>query len=263
MLLYHRLVAEPRAVAPSDFDAQMERLHELGFEAVTLDTYVRFMRGDPVGLPKRPILITFDDGYLSSWENADPVLARYGWSAAMYIPTGFVGLPGHLSWDQLRLLQASGRWQIDEHAGDGHVSIPVDAAGRRSPFYAAERWVDGKQESFTEYQRRVGHDVELGARLLSRNLPGWHSHGTFAVPFGDYGQRGSNDPRIETWFSGYLRAHFAVSFVQAPETVSTRGLGFADRIPVSGTWNADVLEMHLMHGLDRFTARTAGGRSRG
>ncbi len=123
VLLYHRLRPQ------SGFDAQMRRLHDLGFEAITLDQYIRFVRGKAVGLPPRPVLLTFDDGYPSAWKKADPVLARYGWSAVMYVPTGYVGHPGFLSWEELRQMRSSGRWQIDEHAGNGHVLITADAAG--------------------------------------------------------------------------------------------------------------------------------------
>ncbi len=254
VLLYH--------LPPADFEAQMQRLHDLGFTAITLDTYVRFMRGEAVDLPKRPILLTFDDGDVSSWERADPVLARFGWTAAMYIPTGAVGRPGRMSWNQLRLMQASGRWQIDEHAGDGHVYVPVDAAGRTLPFYVSERWVGGRQESFAEYRRRVSRDIRLGARMLADHLPGWRSHGTFAVPFGDYGQRTSNDPRIPPWFNSFLKAHFAVSFVQAVDTFSTPGLGLAYRMPVPRTSNADTLELHLLRGVDRRAPGRVGRQRR-
>ena len=115
----------------------------------------------------------------------------------MYVPTGVVGRPGYLTWDELREMRASGRWQIEEHAGDGHVLIPADGAGRRLPFYASELWSDGKKESFARYKERVSSDIERGAALLSRNLPGWKPDLTFAVPFNNYGQNGSNDPRIE------------------------------------------------------------------
>jgi hypothetical protein len=189
---------------------------------------------------------------------ADAVLARYGWNAAIYIPTGSVGLPGRLSWDQLRELQASGRWQIEEHAGDGHVYVDVDASGTRMPFYSARRWVDGKQESFAEYKRRVSDDIEFGAEMLRRHLPGWATHGTFAVPYGDYGQRRSNDRRIASWFGSFLKSRFAVTFVQARDTFATPGLGFAARMPVPSTWDTGMLETHLLRGVERL--RRSGGR---
>ena len=216
VLLFHGLTDSRGGygVAPADFDAETQRLHALGFEAISLDQYVRFIRGEPVDLPQRPILITFDDAFRSSLLVADPLLSRYGWNATMYVPTGFVGLPGRLTWEQLRQMQASGRWQIDEHAGDGHVLAVVDASGRRLPFYSSERWIDGRQETFDHYKLRVSRDIELGQSTLAREIPGWASHGTFAVPFNNYGQDGSNDRRIEPWLSAYLKREFAVVFVQ-------------------------------------------------
>ncbi len=252
VLLYHRLTPGHNgySVAPAAFDADMQRLHMLGFEAITLDQYVRFMRGEKVNLPPRPILITFDDAYVSSWENADPVLAQYGWSAAMYVPTGVVGRPGHLTWEQLRQMEASGRWQIDEHAGDGHVLVTVNAKGDQGPFYANELWENGGLETFDHYKLRVSNDIVHGAAMLTHFLPGW-TPGTFAVPFDNYGENGSNDPRIEPWFSNYLKTHFAVVFVQKDDSFTTPATSFANRITVSSGWDADALEAHLLQGFDQ------------
>ena len=242
VLLYHRL--RPH----SGFDAQLRRLHDLGFEAITLDQYMRFVRGKAVDLPRKPILITFDDGYPSAWKNADPVLARYGWSAVMYVPTGYVGHPGFMSWEELRQMRSSGRWQIDEHAGNGHVMVPTDSAGTQLPFYAAELWQNGRQESFARYKRRVRRDIELGSAMLARNLPGWTPPGSFAVPFGNYGQRSSNDPRIEPWIGRYLASRFDVVFIQRDDSFTEPGQSFANRIGVPLSWNADVLQEHLLRG---------------
>src|SRR3954454_15077693 len=71
VLLYHGIVAgNGYGVPPAVFDAEMQRLHDLGFTAIPLSTYVRFMQGAHVVLPPRPILLTFDDGFVSSWQNA-------------------------------------------------------------------------------------------------------------------------------------------------------------------------------------------------
>lgn len=255
VLLYHRILpGDGRGVSVASFEAQMRRLHDTGFEAITLDQYIRFIRGDTVDLPSRPILLTFDDADVSALRRADPVLARYGWSAVLYVPTGAVGLPGRLSWSELRQMQASGRWELEEHAGDGHIVVPVDAAGRRKPYYANELWTNGAQESFAHYVRRVRDDIALGQALLSRNLPGFVPHRSFAVPFGDYGQRGSNDPRIEPWFSGYLEANFSVVFVQRGDEFTVAGRGFANRITVSSSWGAAALQSHLLRGRQLLTA---------
>jgi biofilm PGA synthesis lipoprotein PgaB len=250
VLLYHRLVHSTNGygVAPADFAAEMQRLHDLGFQAISLDQYVRFIRGRPVDLPPRPILITFDDGYISSFKVADPILTRYGWNATILIPTGAIGIPGRLSWDELAHMQETGHWQIDEHAGDGHVYVTVDSSGRRGPFYANEIWANGAQESFRHYRRRVARDIELGRRMLARHIPGWSAHGTFAVPFNNYGQHGSNDPRIAPWLGRFLKTHFAATFVQEGDVFSTPGPGLQNRIGVPGGWDASTLEGHLLAG---------------
>jgi hypothetical protein len=251
VLLYHRLGpgSGPYSVAPETFAAEMQRLHELGFVAVSLDQYVRFVRGEPVDLPPRPILITFDDAYASSWTVADPILAQYGWNAAMYVPTAVIDRPGRLTWDDLRQMESSGRWQVDEHAGDGHVLIAAGSSGRRLPFYASELWTGGAQESFSHYKERVSGDIEHGLALLGANIRSWSSHGTFAVPFNNYGQNGSNDPRIEPWFGSYLQAHFAAVFVQRDDSFTRPGPGFENRITVPGSWDTATLESRLLDGL--------------
>jgi hypothetical protein len=257
VLLYHGLVDrdDGYSVAPATFDAQLQRLHQLGFEAITLDRYVAFMRGSKVELPRRPILITFDDGLRSSWTGADQVLARYDFSAAMYLPTGLVGRPGHLTWDELRQMQSSGRWQIDEHAGDGHVLITVDARGRQGPFYANELWANGNRESFANYKRRVAEDIERGQSQLAHELPG-KSHHTFAVPFNNYGQFESNDKRIEPWFTSYLKARFTVAFVQRDYSFTRPRQRFANRIVMASRSSPDTLELHLLKGVEQLN-RTA------
>jgi len=257
VLLYHRLAPSSNGygVAPADFAAQMQRLHDLGFQAISLDQYVRFIRGKPVDLPPRPILITFDDGFASSFTVADPILTRYGWNATAYIITGAIGTPGRLSWAQLRHMQATGRWQIDEHAGYGHVDVTVDSAGDQGAFYANEVWANGAKESFRHYKRRVSRDIELGQRMLARNIAGWTSHGTFAVPFNNYGQHGSNDPRIAPWLSRFLKARFAAIFLQKGDGFSTPGPGLQNRIFVPGGWDASRLEGHLLTGRADLAAR--------
>ena len=177
------------------------------------------------------------------------MLARYGWSAVMFIPTGLIGQRGHLTWHDLRQMHASGRWNVGEHGGEGHVLIAADRAERRLPFYAAKRWNNGTWESFADYKRRVSRDVVRGGALLAGNLAGWSPRVSFAVPFNNYGQNGSNDRRIAAWLSRWLKKRFAVVFVQRGDSFTTPGIAFANRIAVGSRWDADALESHLRRGL--------------
>jgi len=62
-------------------------------------------------------LLTFDDGYRDAWEHAVPAMEERGWRAVMFVSTGQVGaierhphrgFLEHMTWDQLRELQARG-----------------------------------------------------------------------------------------------------------------------------------------------------------
>lgn len=104
-------------------------------------------------------------------------------------------------------------------------------------------------------------DIERALALLAANLPGWAPHGTFAVPFGAYGQNGSNDPRIEPWLKSYLTTRFTV-VLAGSDAFTTPGPGFARRIRVSPDWNAEALEAHLLGARDRLGAVAIAERPR-
>src|SRR5205085_833591 len=77
-------------------------------------------------LPRRPVCVTFDDGYTNVLECAAPILADYKWPGTVFVPTAYVGgentwdiendkpvLP-IMNWAQLHTLQLSG-WEIAGH----------------------------------------------------------------------------------------------------------------------------------------------------
>ena len=96
VLMYHgvdRVPAErdPHGmfVTPGMFRAQVEQLLEAGFVPVSEDDYLAAMDGKP--LPRRAVLLTFDDGYLGVGEHAAPVLASFGVPSVLYVPAGLIG----------------------------------------------------------------------------------------------------------------------------------------------------------------------------
>jgi peptidoglycan/xylan/chitin deacetylase (PgdA/CDA1 family) len=118
ILMYHRVgtvpAAEPRitralTVPPIVFDAQMRWLHAAGFHAITAaQLYAALERGR--GLPPRPVLITFDDGYRDVLWNASPELERLHMPAVAFVITARIsdGDPSFLTWPELQLLEQRG-----------------------------------------------------------------------------------------------------------------------------------------------------------
>ena len=245
VLAYHGVndSGDHYSVTRREFAQQMEMLDRAGFETISIAEYVRFLHGVTVNLPKRPILITFDDGRLDSYRGADRILAKHGFRATMFAIAGFVEERSsfYLTWDELRRMSTNGNWDVQEHAGVGHVNVPYDAAGHEGPAYAYRQYRSGKGlESFGEYKRRVEHDVLWAKRTMSEQLPGFTPL-AFAVPYGSYGQDRTNDPRIPGFMSRLLRRHFQVVFMTDPPRYTT---------PSTPRWKLGRIELNEHVGTD-------------
>jgi peptidoglycan/xylan/chitin deacetylase (PgdA/CDA1 family) len=120
VLMYHRTslaTADEQTVTAAQLERQLRWLHERGFVFVTVE---EVLRGS---LPEWPVLVTFDDAYVSTLEVAAPVLRDLKVPGAIFVPTAFVGQTS--SWDadarplmdgpQLRTL-ASGGFEIGLHS---------------------------------------------------------------------------------------------------------------------------------------------------
>jgi peptidoglycan/xylan/chitin deacetylase (PgdA/CDA1 family) len=247
VLAYHGIneKVDHYSVTPAHFVQQLDMLRRAGFQSISIAQYVRFLQGDDRGLPARPILITFDDGRLDSYRGADKALAAYGFRATMFVIAGQVDERSrfYLTWDELRRMATSGRWDIQEHAGVGHVNVRYDASGKMGPAYAYKRYLgDGRNESFADYGKRVRDDVLWAKRTLSEQIPGF-SPWAFALPFGSFGQDGTNDPRIPKFLNRFLARHFQAVFLTWPPRYTTRRSSSSrlGRIEVHGDTSTDQL----------------------
>jgi peptidoglycan/xylan/chitin deacetylase (PgdA/CDA1 family) len=120
ILMYH-IVADPPAhavytqlyVRPRDFRLQMAWLARHGYHAVTLDRVYEDWRGTAT-LPRNPVVISFDDGYLSQYTRAFPVLQRRRWPGVLNMEVNFLASVGGLLPWRVRNLIGAG-WEVDAH----------------------------------------------------------------------------------------------------------------------------------------------------
>jgi hypothetical protein len=142
------------------------------------------------------------------------VLARYGWSAVMFVDAGAVdaGAREYATWDKLAAMQRSGRWSLQLHAGRGHHNFRYGTGARDvGPFYAYRDALHG--ETLAAWRRRVVGDLAWGEAQMRAHIPGYEPL-AFAPPFGAYGQLGTNDPQIPRLLARELRERFGLVFVQ-------------------------------------------------
>jgi peptidoglycan/xylan/chitin deacetylase (PgdA/CDA1 family) len=92
---------------PDTLEKELAYLKDNGFTSVTFDDLAsRLTRG--TALPPKPVIISFDDDWRSQYTYAFPLLRKYGFTATFYIWVVVVGMKNHMTWDEIRELDAAG-----------------------------------------------------------------------------------------------------------------------------------------------------------
>jgi peptidoglycan/xylan/chitin deacetylase (PgdA/CDA1 family) len=150
ILMYHRVAAIPpdtrypkNFVAPATFRAQIEGLLEWGYEPITFHQWLAY-REHAARIPRRPFIVTFDDGYRDFADNAWPVLQALRVPATVFLVASKLGRTN--DWDadepQTPLLDATSVRELEgegvEFGGHGFSHV---ALARVSPNEAREEIV--------------------------------------------------------------------------------------------------------------------------
>jgi peptidoglycan/xylan/chitin deacetylase (PgdA/CDA1 family) len=154
ILVYHNLgpQSKGRLVLGADaFAQQMRYLKTEGYRVITLADFVEWLHGRRQ-LPRRSVVLTFDDGYQSFRAHAYPVLKALGLPATLFVYTDYVGASRNaLSWDDLKTLAAEG-FDVQAHSKT-HADL------RR-----------GAGEADAQYARRMQAELGEPVRLFQRQL---------------------------------------------------------------------------------------------
>lgn len=140
VLTYHHLLppADARALGPNPmivttdaFGAQMHYLKSHGYVTLSMAQMAAFVQGK-AAVPRRAVLITFDDGYQSVYRYAFPILRALDFKATIFVITGLVPRDdqpfdprtlSYLSWHQLRIMESSGLVDVEGHTDALHSMV--------------------------------------------------------------------------------------------------------------------------------------------
>lgn len=118
ILMYHYVSDPPEgadkyrvdlSVSPANFRAQLQYLADNGFTTIDLYELSLAITGKR-SLPPKPVILTFDDGYLDQYRNAFPMLQEFGFTGTFFIVTEFVDAanPAYMSWEMIEEMAAAG-----------------------------------------------------------------------------------------------------------------------------------------------------------
>jgi peptidoglycan/xylan/chitin deacetylase (PgdA/CDA1 family) len=143
ILLYHH-IESPRGeskyyVAPKDFDEQMKLLHDWGYTTIPLDLLVKAIK-EGADLPARPIIITFDDGQLSVYTTAFPIMQRYGFTGVVYIVGSYMDSPTFMTTEQVKELTMVG-WEVGSHSMKHKDLTTLDEEEQKYEVADSRKWL--------------------------------------------------------------------------------------------------------------------------
>jgi peptidoglycan/xylan/chitin deacetylase (PgdA/CDA1 family) len=241
VLVYHNLSAQDKgrlSLAARTFEAQVRQLSDDGFHAISLAEFVAFTAGRRQ-LPRKSVLLTFDDGYKSFVQYARPTLKDYGFGATLFVYSDFIGAGSGLSWQELRTLSDQG-YDVQAH----------------SKTHANLRRKEGESEA--AYAKRIEAELGYPLMLYKKNLP--RAVDALAYPYGEV------DDELLSFVAKYGYAvAFTVRRQSNPAFVSplkiSRAQIYSDMTPKDFTKNLVVFqdeEVKMARAADGRLAATAG-----
>lgn len=176
ILMYHHFsenITSDTVVSPETFEKQMEAIAAAGYHTVTIQEMIDYVYHG-ASLPSNPVLITIDDGYLSNYEIAWPILEKYGLKATIFPIGSTVGnvdfykntehpITPHFTYEHASEMMASGVIDIQSHSYDLHQWAPFEESD--SP---RTNMLPFDNEDYEDYASVLQKDMEL-YRTLCRN----------------------------------------------------------------------------------------------
>lgn len=185
ILMYHSVLKSKNGVyivSPSQLERDFKRLTENGYNAVTCKQVIDYVDGKG-DLPKKPVLITFDDGHYNNMHYALPLLKKYNLKAVINVigrfsafstESGDIDNPNysHLTWDEIADLSNGEIIEIGNHTYNMHNYNP--RFGMSQKYNETDRqYVSAIQKDVGSLQKILFESTGKVCRVL-------------AYPFGKY-----------------------------------------------------------------------------
>jgi len=169
VLCYHRFEDNKRdllAINPIEFRSQMKQLKDDGIAVISMKDLLAWRRGEK-SIPRKSCVITIDDGYVSGYSVAWPILKEFGYPFTMFIYTNYVNVGGKsITWAQLEQMRDAGV-DIESHTVSHH-DLRHAPKGQDYP-----TWLHNEV-----YTSKDILEQKLGVKIVA-----------FAFPYGNYNEQ--------------------------------------------------------------------------
>lgn len=120
IIYYHEIVEQGEGYSYQKlekdfFEQQMKYLHDQGYKSLYFSEL-----NDSV--PDKSIIVSFDDGFKSVYQNAYPIMKKYHIKGNVYLPTKFIDNDSHfMTWKMVKELSSNG-FEMQAHTHN-HLDI--------------------------------------------------------------------------------------------------------------------------------------------
>lgn len=186
VIMYHQVLTDETrkndyVITKSQFESDLSYLKNNGYTPILVDDLLRYINEDKK-LPKKPIMITFDDGYKTFYSYVYPLLEKYNCKAVLSIIGKYTDLYSsnktdnisysHVTWDDLRELISSNIVEVANHTYDLHYNQNDKRKGIKKLY----------NENQEQYKNLLNDNIKNFNNKLTKELD--IVNYTFTYPFG-------------------------------------------------------------------------------
>ncbi len=144
------------------FEQMIKELKENDFTFLSLEELADIAYGKKK-LPKKPILITFDDGYDDNYSVVYPILKKYNAKASIFIIGAAVDKDRFLKSEEIEEMAKSGLISFGNHSFDSH-KLYTEGPNKGRTLMSAKK----ENETDDEYYKRILDDINKNNEFIEK-----------------------------------------------------------------------------------------------
>lgn len=199
------------------FARQMSYLKFAGYTVMRLEDAFRSLRGE-LPLPRRAVVLTFDDAYENFYEYAFPVLQEHGFPAIVYALSGFLG--------------KSATWLME----DGHAAPPLMDAARLRQLRSAGIDIGSHSVSHVRLAEQSTDRIRVEVRQSKMELEDVLGEKVvhFCYPYGSHDMRSVEAVAEAGYLTGVTCERAIATSQDDPLTLPRKAVAWGDSL--IGVW---------------------------
>lgn len=210
--MYHHILKDSKkwgkyVISPGEFEDDIIYLKKEGYSTIVMQDLIDFVYYKKE-LPLKPIMLTFDDGYLSNYDYILPILEKYDCKAVISVVGEFIERNSvecvsntaysYMNWEQVNELVHSSYIEIQNHSYSMHKISKRKGASKK------------KGESYEQYKKALNNDIGK-LQILMEEKTGYKPT-TFTYPYG-FSSKESNQILTDMGFLASLSCNVGVNYL--------------------------------------------------